>query len=250
MTLLFSGCTKDDPAPDPQDPNNPNSCAALNTMPITANGPVTIGNTLKFSVPDRPGYTYTWFGPWYYSGYNPSDSIWDASLKNEGWYYVRIDKDGCTAPKYDSVYIDVKLKQGNPPCTATLNTATYSLLFDDTFTSIDKSWDPGYGVLTLNASGNGVDLDIIFHPHWNTIEPEDGIYYTTNVPTFDQVDPEYNKVFASTVKQSIYWSTHADQPVYVSHVNGKLQVRYCNINMSGYNGTSYFTTATANVLEQ
>ncbi|HET6994569.1 MAG TPA: hypothetical protein VFI06_06290, partial [Chitinophagaceae bacterium] len=67
---------------------------------------------------------------------------------------------------------------------------------------------------------------------------------------FTQSDGNYNKVFITTVKSSIYWASHPGQTVYVSHVNGKLQVRFCGLTLSGSNGGTGFTTlASGNVVQ-
>ncbi len=225
------------------------NCSALDNIHINSNSPVQIGQTIKFAVPEVGGYRiYTWHGPNNYSGQEPADSITYAELKQEGWYYLNISKPDCNS-WIDSVYIDVKLNQGTPSCTISSNTCTYSNLFNDTYNSIHKSIDPSYNVLTLSADGTS-NMKVLFHPRWNTVEPEDGIYNTINVPVFDPVDANYNKVFISTVKQSIYWASHPDQKVYVSHVNNKLQVRFCSFAMSGSNGTSYTTSVSGNLNEQ
>ncbi len=63
------------------------------------------------------------------------------------------------------------------------------------------------------------------------------------------IKENFNKVYIRTVKNSISWTSHESQIVYVSHVNGKLQVRYCNLQMGGNIGTSFTTTTSGNVLQ-
>jgi len=244
--LVLGSCKK---VSDPNDPSDPTYCDALNNIHITATTSLQIGQTIKLSVPEIGGYRiYSWIGPNNYTNQYPDDSITYASLKHEGWYYLNVTKPDCNT-KFDSVYVDILLNQGTPACNIAANACTFSNLFDDNFTSVHRSLDPGYGVLTIAAYGTA-DMKVLFHPQWNSREPEDGIYNTINVPTFDQVDGNYNKVFISTVKQGIYFASHPDQQVYVSHLNGKLQVRFCALAMSGSNGTTYNTAASGNLVDQ
>lgn len=195
---------------------------------------------------------YTWTGPDNYTlGKNgeTEDSIVHVELKNEGWYYLALSRDDCPVVKLDSVYFDVKLKQGTPACSTTTNSCYYSNLSDDSYSIIKKSINPTYNVLTLSANGVG-NMNILFHPAWKNTEPEDGIYITNSAEFFDQTDRNYNKVYVTTTKQSIYWGSQPNQQVFVSHINGKLQVRFCNLAMSGSNGTSFVTSATANIVQQ
>jgi hypothetical protein len=220
----------------------------MRNLTITSNSPVTIGQEIKFSVPEVGGYRiYSWHGPNNFQEQYPAHTISYAELKHEGWYYVAVSNNSCET-KIDSVYIDVKLQQGAPPCTVTTNQTIYNFLFDDNYTYVTKGIESTYGLKALRASGVG-NMTIYFHWFWRTAEPEDGIYTTANTPLFGQIDANYNKVFITTTNSSIYWGSHENQQVYVSHVGGKLQVRFCALTMGGNNGSSYTIAASGNVLE-
>jgi hypothetical protein len=241
VTTILSGCIK----PVVSEKSN---CENIKNATITSNSPVTIGQTIKFGTKEVGGYRiYDWSGPNFFDGQEPSDSFTDAQLTHEGWYYLHLYSLDANCEKFDSVYIDVKLQQGNPSCSITNNTAQFSNLFDDTFTSVSKTIDGGTSLKKLSASGpNGANITIFFHPQWANKEPEDGIYTTVNILSFSG---NYNKVFVTTTKSSIYWSSREGYNVYVSHVNGKLQVRFCGLSMGGYNGTSYTTIASGNIIQ-
>src|SRR5690606_851985 len=118
------------------------------------------------------------------------------------------------------------------------------------YTTVVKQIDNVQQLKSLQANGNIFqNFTIFFHPHWNNKEPEDGIYYTRNVVHFGQTDYEYNGVFLTTTKNSVYWSSHPDQKLYISHVGNKLQVRFCDVKMGGNNGQSFTTTVSGNILE-
>ncbi len=228
------------------------TCINIANATVINNSPVTIGQTIIFGTQEVGGYRiYSWHGPDNYTNQYPDDSIPNAELKHEGWYYLSLFSVDGNCQKVDSFYMDVKLQQGTAPCSVTNNTTTYNNLPNDSYTSVVKGIDPGLSQKWLTCSGPSfANLKIYFHTNWRTKEPEDGIYITQNTPVFGQTDYNYNKVFITTTKSSIYWSSHENQLVYVSHVGSKLQVRFCNLSMSGYNGTSYTTIASGNIIEQ
>ena len=226
-----------------------NNCESIQNVSVSYNGPVTIGDSLKIYTQEVGGYRiYSWRGPDNFMSQEPRNTIYDVQLKNEGWYYLTLSNNECNT-KVDSIYADVKLQQGSPSCSIPNKNCTFNNLASDTYSSIQKRYDPTYGFLSLECSGTS-DLDIYFHDYWKTHEPEDGIYETINVPSFG-IDKNYNKVFISTIKSSIYFKTYEGQIVYVSHVNGKLQVRFCNLSMAGTNNSfSYTTLASGNLIQQ
>ncbi|MEP7373194.1 MAG: hypothetical protein ABI675_07350 [Chitinophagaceae bacterium] len=237
LSLLLFNCQK-----------KTTNCDAIQHAYASTNGPVTIGDTIKIHTQEVGGYRlYSWRGPNYFTSQEPRNIIYDAELKHEGWYYVTISNNECYG-KADSVYVDVKLKQGTPPCSIPNNTCEINNQFSDAYSSVVKQFNPTTDFLMLEGRGPS-SLEIDFHPYWKTKEPEDGIYDTVDIPSFG-IDGNYNKVFISTVKSNIYFSCRENQKVYVSHVNGKLQVRFCNLTMGGYNGYSFTTIASGNLIQQ
>ena len=240
--LLFAGCRKGE--------EETTNCEKIANVRITTNAPLTIGQDLTLNVPEVEGYRiYSWRGPNNFTSQYPDNTISYAELKNEGWYYMNVYSLEGECEKFDSVYVDVRLEQGTPACNITTNNTSYSNMGTDAYTQVRKQIETTFSQKALLATGAGANMTIIFHTRWRTAEPEDGIYYTSNTPTFSQTDWNYNKVFISTVKNSIYWASHDNQKVYVSHVGGKLQVRFCNLAMSGSNGTSFTTSASGNLVE-
>ncbi|MEJ0102814.1 MAG: hypothetical protein WDO19_09770 [Bacteroidota bacterium] len=226
-----------------------NHCQDIQDIYLTSNGPVTIGDTLKIYTQEVGGYrVYKWSGPDHFMSQDPRNTIYDAELKNEGWYYLSLSNNECNT-KVDSIYVDVKLQQGTASCSVIDNTCTYTNLAADSYSYIFQHIDPTFGFLTLAASGTAT-MEVYFHDYWKTHEPEDGIYKTIDIPSFG-IDGNYNKVFISTVKSNVYFSSRENQTVYVSHVNGKLQVRFCDITMGGTNNSFNFTTvASGNLIQQ
>lgn len=247
LTLVFSvflsSCSREDKADEI-------TCSNMQLVTLSSNSPVTIGETISFSAPEVGGYRiYSWTGPNNFTSQEPENTISDAKLQNEGWYHLHLSNPTCTA-KTDSVYIDIKLQQGTPSCTIGNNTCQFNNQGTDTYSSVHELFDPTYNFRTLEASGFAT-MEVMFHQYWNTHEPEDGIYTTVNMPSFGQLDNNYNKVFVSTIKGSILFVSAQFQNVYVSHVNGKLRVRFCSLAMGGNNGSMSFSTlASATLTEQ
>ena len=248
--ILFCGCVK-----EPSETPIAGGCDGLNSIhQITGTTVVQIGEPITVSVPEIEGYRiFSWIGPNNFTSQYPSNDITTyAELKYEGWYYVHVSNPDCPPGPSDSIYIDVKLKQGSPGCTTISNNITYSDISipDEVYSNVYKGINSSYGVFGLSAGNMYSDIDILFHPYWNNHEPEDGIYDTNDSFSYDPTDANYNKLFVSTVNQSILWTCSPNQQVYVSHENGKLKVRFCDLVMSGSNGTSYTTHATGDLTEQ
>jgi len=240
---LISGCKKQDPVQS--------TCDNIQKATIAYNSPVTIGDTVHFETQEVGGYRiYSWIGPHNFTSQEPVNTIFGADLENEGWYYLDLFSANGSCQKIDSFYLDVKLKQGTPSCTVAANTTSYNNLAGDSYTSATKGIDPNFSQKSLLCFGSNSSMTVYFHTHWRTKEPEDGIYYTINTPLFDQTDDNYNKVFITTTKQSIYWASYEGQVVYISHAGSKLQVRFCQLSLAGNNGNSFTTIASGNLLEK
>lgn len=250
LTFTFSNCSKTSVVENNTGGTGPSSnplCTKIATVKVTATPSViTIGESTTITATAITGAQYLWNTPYSNGGTGTNINITNAGLKDRGWYYVTAYSQDCTNTKTDSIYLNVKLLQGTPTCTIASNTVNNTILTNETYTNTTRGTNP----LTLEASTLQGSVKVIFHPKWNTTEPEDGIYKTINIPTFDGLNPDFNKVFFTMTKNSIYWASWADQDVYVSHVNGKLQVRFCTLSLSGSNGgNSYINKASANLIQ-
>jgi len=239
VIVFFSSCEK----------NASNNCIDIASARAYSNSPITIGQTLKIWTNEIDGCTYQWTGPSSFSSQYATDSISDAQINQSGWYYLRVYSLDNDCSNFDSVYVDVRLQQGNEPCTVTANNIIFSNIADMSFSTVYKGVESTYSLKSLYSSSSSGDVDIYFPPHWRDIEPADGLYTTYNSPLFDPVDPVYNKVTITAINSGIYWTCYPNQTVYVSHVNGKLKVAFCNLQMSGSNGTSFTTIADGNIIE-
>lgn len=242
LLILFSSCIKIG--------SDLTICDDIKNVTAIANPiSVNIGGTINLSTSNNG---IDAFFEWRSSNFSSplfgaTQTISSAKISDRGWYYLRIFNSQCSDPKIDSVFVSVKLPQGTPACTISNNNINYSNMSNDVFGNIFKNIDATFSLLRLSGSSSGADIAIYFHPFWKlNNEPEDGIYYTTNLPSFSG---DFNKVYIRAIKNSIAWSSHESQTVYVSHVGGKLQVKFCNLQMGGSNGTSFTTTVNGNILQ-
>jgi len=237
--IIFTSCEK-----------STNNCSQIKAARTYSNSPISVGQTLKIWTGEIDGTTYQWYGPYNFTSQYASEEITNAQVNNSGWYYLNVnslDDNNCT--KRDSVYVEVRLLQDTAPCTITANTIMYNNMADQSFSAVFKRIESTYSLKSLFASSSNGDVNIYFAPHWRDIEPADGLYTTYNSPLFDPVDPINNKITVTTITNGIYWQSSPNQPIYVSHVNGKLRVTFCNLQMSGSNGTSFTTLADGNIIE-
>lgn len=238
LALVFMSCTKDEPCASHI------NLTATTTTP-TVGEPFTITAT-QVSVNDL----FQWSGPAVSSGnYSNTLTINDPGYNDRGWYHCSKSNVDCGQVVYDSIYIDVKLRQGTPPCTVTNNRLQCSSIPDANFYSVSKTFDPVFNAMSLYCQaslGYPSDFRLLFNSYNGHAEPVDGIYTTHNSATFDITDPSI-AVSLSFVYGGQYYHCHPDKDVYISHVNGKLSATFCGIPFS--NGT-YIITCSGTITEQ
>lgn len=219
---LFSSCQKK--------PVCPNSMK----LTVTTLTP-TVGDDIVITAPEEnDGDMFQWSGP----GVSPTSQsntlkIYDIKLSQSGVYYCSKSNMDCGYPLIDSVFIDVKLQQEIPPCTPVNNTVNCSNIPGPTFTSVIKSYDPAYNTISLYAGGTigYPGFTLLFNSYNGNNEPKDGTYITTDRQAFTMQD-EPNIISISFVYASNYYHCRLDKKVYVTHVNGKLQVTFCNLEFA------------------
>lgn len=240
LSLVVFSCKK----------NNTNTCPSPVTLSASDKTP-TVGDAFTITANKESDFdNFFWSGPSGYSQNTNSNevSITDAKYSNRGWYYCTKSGSECNTTAQDSIFIDVKLDQETPPCNVTNNFFSSSnLVYDITLTSVSKQFDPTWNAVRVyghNAYGYP-SLEVLFNSYNGNVEPSDGVYITKETPVFDVTD-EYNVVSISFLYNNDYFHCHADQKLYVSHVNGKIQVTFCDMVFS--DGT-YLTTCKAKMTE-
>jgi hypothetical protein len=171
---------------------------------------------------------------------SPEVHISYAEKADEGWFYLLVTYPGC-ATKIDSVYVSVKNKPAISPCNSTNNAVTFSTIPDISPATVTWSYDPSWKRRVLQAyGGRGYpDFKIYFNTFWDAKEPEDGEYNIVTMAATNEYPPY--TVTISSLYSGIYFESGVGK-VYVSHVNNKLRVTFCNIQFN--DGTGIKTTAT------
>lgn len=246
LSLFYACGPKTNDAPQ-------NQCTSVTN--IKANASVTVienGKPFNFTADSAKGLSCTWQIPGLSASSKFTNTIPAVSFANEGWYKVEV-QNTCGQIKKDSFYLDVTMPQGSPLCSPGNNTITYSAPnhTNGTFTTIQISPSSiPNDVFTFNAYGAGTDFTIKFHPKYrtNNVLPEDGVY-TTGTFTSNAGGPfgEYDldKIYIVAITYSpatIYYKSEANRKIYVSKVNEKLKVTFCDLPFTGSsNGTPYST---------
>ena len=202
----------------------------------------TVGETFVITAPkDSENDIYTWSGPALYN-YSPSNSpvltVSNCKYSNRGWYYCSKGNNACKT-LIDSVFVDIKLKQETPACNLTNNYVSCSNVPSVTLTSVTMRLDPSYNGMAMVGSGaNGYPgFTVLFNSYNGNFEPVDGVYITSDRQAFN-LTQEYNAVSVSFQYSYFYFHCRPDQKLYVSHVNGKIQVSFCAMIFSDGTYTS------------
>jgi hypothetical protein len=178
-----------------------------------------------------------------YISNSPEVDIDYAEKADEGWFYMHANYPGCPI-KIDSIYITVKNRPTISPCNPANNAVKFSSIPDIAPATVSWSYDPSWKRRVLKAyGGTGYpDFKIYFNTFWDAKEPEDGEYGIAYMPATNEYPPY--TVYISSLYSGILFEAGVGK-VYVSHVNNKLRVTFCNISFIGISGgTGIKTTAT------
>ena len=206
------------------------------SMKLTvSNATPSIGGSFTITAPkETDNNVFQWYGPMQnLVGNSNTLEITNAKYSNRGWYYCSKSNGDCNDVLRDSIYVDVKLLQETPPCTLTNNYINCSNIPSVTLTSVTEGFDPTFNGTAVYGSGTFgyPSFRVLFNSYNGNTEPIDGTYTTTNSLSFD-VTQEYNEVSVSFLYSSIFFHCHPNQKLYVTHVNGKIQVSFCNMVFS------------------
>lgn len=228
FSLIFSSCSRE---------NNDNCPTVLKLT--ASNLTPTVGDNLTLYAHNGQS-SYNWTGPKNFAivKNDGSDSLWfeNIEINQSGWYQCSASLPGCNT-LFDSIYIDVKYKQGTPPCALTNNVISGTGIPDLQASSVSKRFDGTWQSIVLYASGTFgyPTYTFIFNSYNGNTEPKDGIYNTTDVQSFNPLQ-DANLIYAQCQYSNIFFKTKPNQNLYVSHVNGKLKIAFCNLNFAGDNG--------------
>jgi hypothetical protein len=237
LLVQLSSCVKEEP----------DNCAEIQQVRITVEkDSFYVGDEIHIKVNQLPTIAlFTWT---HESSPNTISHEKDVYINyaekgDEGWYYLNVSYPDC-ASHNDSVYITVKNKPGTAPCTPANNVLEFSTISDLNPASVSWSFDQTWNrkVLAARGASGYPEFNLYFNAYWNTKEPEDGEYSITDMSSTGYYPPY--TVYISTLYSSIFFQAGSGK-VYVSHVNGKIRVTFCNVPLSGsLGGPSYTTTAT------
>ncbi|TKK65397.1 hypothetical protein FC093_20010 [Ilyomonas limi] len=235
VILLLVSCAKKDEG----------YCPA--TLKLTAsNTKPTVGDNLTIFAHDG-ALIYNWSGPHNYAEQKEDGTdvikFTNIAINQSGWYYCRVSAPGCNALS-DSIYIDVQYQQGTPSCSLVDNTIDGDGLPTLQALGVTKEYSTVWNCMSMYASGSFgyPTYTFLFNSYNGQVEPKDGIYKTVNVPVFnDQQDA--NAIYLQCQYGGYFFKSKAGQDVYVSHVNGKLRIAFCDVDFAGDNGNGTILNA-------
>jgi hypothetical protein len=256
LIIQFNSCTKTTTVTTNSRTGSPTTttvidCSKFKNLKIQPYKVDTCGKDIIIKVDSFAWAYYNWTGPnnFYINNLQNSYEIRitdNSNLYHRGWYKVVISRDTC--PRiYDSIYIDVKLPQGTPSCSPTKNTSNSVsgiTIPNKTFTNVTTGNYYGYEIEGTSSIG---DISLIFHNHWATNKLEPGIYYTFQNYSSMNDKENINKVCIRNTYGNDYWYSEAKRPVYVSYVNGKISVTFCNIKTINDDNNTYTSTINGNL---
>jgi len=244
LTLLFSGCKKGNDRD-----LSAHNCELINQAKIvSAKTSFTVGDAIHLQIKEMPDIAlYIWS-----HGNNPNPVSGDQDLdiayaekRDEGWYYLSVSYPEC-ASHVDSIYISVKNIVTTAPCSPKNNAVSFSAIPDIDPATVTWSYNTSWNRRVLAARGGYgyPDFNIYFNTFWDKTEPEDGEYSITTMGATNDYPPY--TVYISSLYSSVWFE--ASGKVYVSHVNGKLRVTFCDIKLTGSNGGPLFSTTASGAL--
>jgi hypothetical protein len=236
LLLYITGCKKE-----------PDNCEEIRNIKIAAiKDTFFVGEDIDLGPVELATVAlYIWWHGENPNAINSSDPyvhISSCSKADEGWYYLSVSHPDCSSI-VDSVYVTVINKPAQAPCSPAVNSANFSSMPNVNFGSVVYERDPSYNRKSIKgrAAFGYPDIAIYFNNYWDNKEPEDGEYTLEGFPALSDFKP-YTAYLSSRYSDILF---SGSGKLYVSHINGKLQVQFCDINLLGeYGGIAFRSTAT------
>ena len=207
------------------------TCASSMTLSATTLTPTVGDDVVITALKETSNEVFQWNGP-DVNEINQSNTLTidNIKLSQSGVYSCSKGNTDCNTSLVDTILIDVKLKQEIPPCTPAINVVTCSNIPSVTFSSVTKGFGGTFNTIYLNTSApiGYPSFTVLFNSYNGNVEPPDGTYITSDRQVFDILQ-EPNEISISFIYASNFYHCRLGNKVYVKHVNGKLQVTFCNL---------------------
>ncbi len=243
ILVSLTSCIKD--VEDVEENRFDADCEAIKKAKINvAKSTYYAGDSINFSTTKIINAQYSWQTSSSRGDVSISEKLFIGSCTkgDQAWYFLSIGSFNCD-PKFDSVYITVINKPVDAPCSPAKNMISFSSLENistaNAVLSIDRTVN--FKKIRISQGIGYPTMEIFFPQYWNDKEFEDGVYITQ--ATLDFGSNVYGAQMSVT-DQSIYFVAHPGK-IYLSHVNGKLRIVFCNITLTGSLGGPTFTTTAA-----
>jgi hypothetical protein len=208
--------------------------------PVVAGGSpvITEGETIVLSVKDEAKTNYRWYGPDNFSHYGPDTRIEKAWLENAGQYrVVAVNDKGCDSSESS---FEVTVQMRSIPCTQAVNTGKLNTS-NITFSAYGNLSNTT-GHYTVNGYSSTADVDIEFG---TAAAPKEGYYECVwgNTP-YGEHEAKLHTSYGGG-------NLFSGGGLYVRHLNGKVEVYFCNNSFTGNSwGNTITITGSAHLLCQ
>lgn len=212
------------------------SCSKINNIHINPVSPVESGTTLVLHPSaEYDDVYYEWAGGPGAQSFDKTLTIASITTHWDGMYYLRVSSDRCGYHE-DSIYVHVLQPQGSPTCNAGNNTISFSSSAISGTRAVGNvvTYTNNFNEFTVTGSSASpyIRASLYFSDYWITHPLEDGIYKTSGSQYYHQ---DIDDVFIEIQTDAdIIWSAINQQPLYISHVNGKLRVTFCDLDLINF----------------
>jgi hypothetical protein len=221
--VLFSACEKiSDKEP-----------CVLKNVEIITNSPVIVGWPINISTRASQSDVFRWVGPngvFANQGGN-SIQVLDAKYSDSGSYKVEI-KNAFDCLEFES-YTNIKvIPPPSAPCTVTNNTSTSTVIGvgDNTYTYVSFTNNNADAYPVIANSNNALHFRF-----YGSTPPKPGLYKTGDNTGFNAIDKV--ACWISTFPATEFRNKE-NQNVYVTKVNGKYVISFCNAEFTNPIGSS------------
>jgi len=237
-TLFFISCS----APSTTEENSntdQNPCNIEVPVPSAEAQTVFQAETIRLSVQDNIYRQYFWTGPNGFTSNERQPEIRFATSAMSGLYNVYFKDYDCVS---QTKSIQINVVAPTSPCSVTNNNMQTSIYGNKVYGSIYNYTGTGYYTLKASSSSGGGDLDVEFS---TLTKPVPGLYKIVGSYSLTQ----QNEVKVDGVFSSAYIVATGGNVYVTFDSNGKMNVKFCNINFT--NPSAYISnfTASANITE-
>lgn len=238
VSLLFS-CSEPTQTDVNVNTNSNQPCQIEDPIPVAESQNVFLADKIKLSVQDNIYREFYWTGPNGFTSNLREPEIYFATPEMSGLYYIYYKDNNCIS---QTKSIQINVITPTATCTVTNNTMQTSIYGNKQYNSIYTLNNSDYYTLNVSSSNGGGDLYVNFSTQ---TKPVAGIYKLVNSYSLIQ----QNEAQLTGVLNNNYIVASNGNIIISYGSNGKMNVKFCNLNFTNPSGYMSNFTASANITE-